>query len=93
MRYRYNGEPIAKEKFSEILGEDFFSDLKEIEEDILLDRTLFWYFDSCLKLNEVLVKYNYFLNFFERRDIYRLLIKKKNTHIKNEMTRNLSSCV
>ena len=73
-------------------GEIFFNELKEIEEEIKLDRTLFEYFDRCFKLNKVLAKHNYFLKFFERRNMYRFLIKKK-VHRKNEVTRNLSSSV
>ena len=69
-----------------------FNDLKEIEEEIKLDRTPFEYFDRCFKLNEVLAKHNYFLKFFERRDTYRFLIKKK-VQGKNEVIRNLSSSV
>ena len=69
-----------------------FNDLKEIEEEIKLERTLSGYFNRCFKLNEVLAKHNYFLKCFERRDMYRFLIKKK-VQGKNEVTRNLSSLV
>ena len=92
MYHRSSGEKIYKEKIIEILGETFFNDLKEIEEEIELDRTIFAYFDRCSKLNKVLAKCNYFLKFFERRDTYRNLIKKK-VQGKNEVTRNLSSSV
>ena len=92
MYHRSSGEKISKEKIIEILGENFFNDLKEIEEEIELDRTIFAYFDRCFKLNKVLAKCNYFLKFFERRDTYRFLIKKK-VQGKNEVTRNLSSSV
>ena len=69
-----------------------FNDLKEIEEEVKLDRTLSGFFDRCFKLNKVLAKYNYFFNFFERRNIYRFLVKKK-VQGKNEVTRNLSNSV
>ena len=92
MYHRYGDEPIAREKIFEVLGENLFNDLKEIDGEIKLDRTLFAYFDRCFKLNEVLAKHNYFLKFFERRDIYRFLIKKK-VQGKNEVTRNLSSSI
>ena len=85
-----NGEQFAKEKIIDVLGENFFNDLKEIEGEVKLDRTLFGYFDRCFKLNEVLAKYNYFLKFFERRDVYRFLVKKK---AQGKITRNLSSSV
>ena len=77
MYYRCGSEQIVQEKIIEVLGENLFNDLKEAEEEIKLDRTLFGYFDRCFKLNEVLAKHNYFLKFFERRDTYRFLIKKK----------------
>ena len=52
MHYRYIGEvQITKEKILEVLGEESFYDLKEIEDEILLDRTFFGYFDRCFKLN------------------------------------------
>ena len=69
-----------------------FNDLKKIEEEVKLDRTLFGFFDRCFKLNKVLAKHNYFLKFFERRDVYRFLVKKK-VQGKNEVIRNLSSSV
>ena len=92
MYHKCNGEQVVKEKIIEVLGENLFNDLKEIEGEIELDSTLFGYFDRCFRLNEVLVKHNYFLKFFERRDLYRFLIKKK-VQGKNEVTRNLSSSV
>ena len=92
MYYRCAGEPAVREKIVEVLGGKFFNDLKEIEEEIKLDKTLFGYFDRCFKLNKVLAKHNYFLKFFKRRDTYRFLIKKK-VQGKNEVKRNLSSSV
>ena len=92
MYYRCCSEQIVQEKIIEVLGESLFNDLKEIEEEIKLDRTLFGYFDRCFKLNEVLAKHNYFLKFFERQDTYRFLIKKK-VQRKNEVIKNLSSSV
>ena len=37
MYYRCDGEPIVREKIVEVLGENLFNDLKEIEEEIKLD--------------------------------------------------------
>lgn len=92
MHYRSKGAGITKKKIVAVWGEDLFNNLKDIEDEILLDRILFGYFDRCFTLNEVLVKYNFFLKFFERPDIYRFLIKKKGQG-KNGLTRNLCSCV
>ena len=90
MHHGCGDEPIIREKIVEVLGGNFFNELKEIKEEIKLHRTLFGYFNRCFKLNKVLAKHNYFLKFFERRDMYRFLIKKK-VQRKNEVTRNLSS--
>ena len=77
MYHKCNSEQVVKEKIIEVLGGNLFNDLKEIEGEVELDRTLFGYFDRCFKLNEVLAKHNYFLKFFERRDVYRLRKKYK----------------
>ena len=74
------------------MWENLFNHLKEIEEDVKLDRTLFRFFDRCFKLNKVPAKHDYVLKLFERRDVYRFLVKKK-VQGKNEVTRNLSSSV
>ena len=92
MHCRCDGKPLVKEKIVEVLGENLCNDLKEIEKEIKLYRTLFGFFDRCFRLNKVLVKHNYFLKFFERRDVYRFLIKKK-VQGKNEVTRIISSSV
>ena len=57
-----------------------------------LDRTLFGFFDRCFKLNKVLAKHNYFVKYFERRNVYKFLIKK-NVQGKSEATRSFSSSV
>ena len=74
------------------MGENLFNNLKEIEEEVKLDRTLSGFFDRCFKLNKFPAKHNYFLKFFERRNVYRFLVKKK-VQGKNEVTRNLSNSV
>lgn len=66
-----------KEKAQEVLGDDLYFDLVEIESETLLDKTLFGFFDRCFKINEVLGKYVFFLKFFERRNVYSFLIKKR----------------
>lgn len=66
--------------------------LKDTEDEVELDRTLFGFFDRCFKLNQVISQHDHFLKFFERWDKYRFLIKKK-AYRKNEVTRNLSACV
>ena len=79
-------------KIQETRGNDFYNDLLEIKDDIKLDRSIFGFFDRCFLANQVLAKHNFFLKFFERRDDFRFQIKKK-VEGKNQVTRNLSSCV
>ena len=58
----------------------------------MLDKSLFGFFSRCFKINIVISKYEYFLRFFERRNLYRYLTKKKVSR-KNEVTRELSACI
>ena len=76
MFYKKQAKP-DREKAQEVLGDNLYFELLEIEPENLLDKTLFGFFDRCFKVNEVLVKYGFFLKFFERHNVYRLLIKKK----------------
>ena len=75
--YKSEGIIIDKNKVKEILGDDFYNDLLEIKDNIKLDQTVFGYFNRCFQVNEVLAKCNFFLKFFERRNMYRFLIQKK----------------
>ena len=88
--YKSEGIIIDKNKVKEILGDDFYNDLLEIKDNIKLDQTVFGYFNRCFQVNEVLAKCNFFLKFFERRNMYRFLIQKK-VQGKNKVTRDLSS--
>ena len=53
MYHKCNGEQVVENKIIEVLAENLFNDLKEIEGEVELDSTLFRYFDRCFKLNEV----------------------------------------
>ena len=66
-----------KENVQKVLGDKLYFDLIDIEPETLLDKALFGFFDRCLAINKVLVKHGFFLKFFERRNVYRFLIKKK----------------
>ena len=77
MFYESEGKIIDKNKIEEVLGDDFYNDLLEIKDEIKLDRTIFGYLNRCFQENEVLAKYNFFLRFFQRRDMFRFLIQKK----------------
>ena len=91
MFYLTEGKNIDKNMAKEVIGNEFYLELLEIEDDIKLDKTLLGYFNRCLMANEVLAKHNFFLEFFERRDKFRFLIKK--VEGKHKVTRNLSSSV
>ena len=68
---------IRKSNMLNILEEKLLHDLKDMEDETELNRTLFGFFNRCFKLDQVISKYGYFLKFFKRRDNYRFLIKKK----------------
>ena len=51
---------IDKGKAKEIIDDRFYNQLLEIKYDILLDKTIFGFFDRCLLVNEVLSKHNFF---------------------------------
>ena len=75
-----------------ILGDNLHFDLMEIESETILDKTIFSYSDKCHKINQLISKHGFFLKFFERRNMYRFLIKK-NVQRKNKVKRNLSAYV
>ena len=77
MYHMTEGKIFDKDKLKDVLGNDFYNDLIEIKNDIQLDRAIFGCFDRCFLVNKVLAKFNFFLKFFERRDIYRFQIKKR----------------
>ena len=77
--FRITEGKVALEKniANNILRKDFYEGLVEIKDGIQLDKTLFGFFNRCFLVNKVLAKHNFFLKFFERRDKFRFLIKKK----------------
>ena len=91
MFYKSEGKLIDKDKIEAAQGSGFYNDLLETKENIKLHRKFFGYFDRYFQVNEVLSKHNFFLNFFERRDVFSFLYKK--VQGKNQVTRNLSSYV
>ena len=69
---------IDKEKARKGLGDQFFGELKNIEDEIKLDRTIFGYYDRCFLANEVLSEHGFFLKIFERREV-QVFNKKKSS--------------
>ena len=66
--------------------------LSDIKQDIMLDYTQFGFWEKCLKLNKFLADhFGLFLRFYERRNIYRYLLRKM-VDSKNKMHSEVSSC-
>ena len=85
---KLNGMNITFENIKETLGERLFLSLKCIEQQTKLDHTLFGYFERCQKISE----FGYFLRFYEQRNKFRRLVKRKLKE-KNENIKELSACV
>ena len=49
MFHKSEGKILEKDKIAEILRPDFYNELLEIKDEIKLDRTIFGYFDTCLR--------------------------------------------
>ena len=80
------------DQIKEILGTDFYLALKEIEPDVMLDHIIFGFLERCIRMNEVLAKFGYFLRFYKRRNKFRYQLRQKRK-TKNEMKVELSACV
>lgn len=77
----------------EKIGQDKILKLEQIKKEIMLDYTLFGFFECCMRLNKVLAKeFGYFLRFYERRNKFRYQLKQK-LKSKNEFKSELSACV
>ena len=60
------------------IRKDKFEKLLEIKDDIMLHYKQFGFWEKCLKLNEVLSDhFGLFLRFYERRNEYRYLLRKR----------------
>ena len=68
---------MNKDKVEKRIRADFYNDLLEMKGNIKFDRTIFGFFDKCFLVDTALVKHNFFLKFFERRDDFRFLRQKK----------------
>ena len=85
---KLNGMNITFENIKGTLGERLFLSLKCIKQQTKLDHTLFGYFERCQKISE----FGYFLRFYEQRNKFRRLVKRKLKE-KNENIKELSACV
>ena len=84
MFQKTKNKPPNFDQIKEILGQDFYLALKEIEPDVMLDHTIFGFFERCTIMTEVLAKFGYFLRFYERRNKFRYQLRQK-LKTKNEM--------
>ena len=91
MHDKLNGQDVKLENAKETLGENFFIKLMQIEPPVMLDHSLFGYFERCHLINNILSEDNYFLRFYERRNKFRYQLRQK-LKTKNEMKKELSAC-
>ena len=65
MNDKLNRENIKLENAEEALGHGFFIKLKQIEGRVMLDHSIFAFFELCRQINEILSEHNLFLRFYE----------------------------
>ena len=75
MHHKLKEQNVKLENAKETLGYDFFLKLKEVEASVMLDYTLFGYFECCPLINEVLSREDYFLRFYEHRNKFKFQLK------------------
>ena len=83
---------VLREDAKHILGEEFVDKLFSEKEFIQLDNSLEKFFDKFHLVNNLIETKGLFLRVYERRDKFRYLIKK-DVHGKNNVIRDLPSCV
>ena len=87
--------PISKisiDDAEKTVGRDFYFELQKIKPAVMLDYTVFGFFDRCKTMNWVLSRFGFFLKFYERRNKFRYQLRQK-LKSKNEMRTELSACV
>ena len=87
--------PVSKifiEDAEKILGKKLYFELQKIKPSVMLDYTVFGYFDRCRIMNRVLAEFGIFLKFYERRNKFRYQLRQKLLS-KNEMKTELSASV
>ena len=83
---KLKGQDVKLEKARQTLGEKFFIKLMQIEPTVMLDHSIFGYFERCRLVNDILSEHNYFLRFYERRNKLRYQLRQK-LKTKNEIRR------
>ena len=63
---KLKGQALVKfENAKDVWGKDFFIKLMEIEENLMLDHSIFGYFDRCHLVNNVLSEHGFFWDFMK----------------------------
>ena len=62
MHDKLKGENIELDNTRETLGD---------ESSVMLDHSIFSFFERCSQINEILSEHNYFLRFYEQRNKFR----------------------
>ena len=88
---KLDGVYVKLENAKEILGDIVFNKLMQIEPAVMLDHSIFGYFERCSLINEILSEHNHFLRFYERRNKFRYQLRQE-LKTKNEMRKELSAC-
>ena len=71
-----NKKPTDFASAIQIIGQNRFLKLEQIEKEIMLDYTQFGFFDRCMKLNDLFAReFGCFLRFYERRNKFRCQLR------------------
>ena len=84
MHHKRETQKVELENFREALGNNFFLKLKQVEGSVMLNHSIFGYFERCRLVNDILSEENYFLRFYERRNKFRYQLRQK-LKTKNEI--------
>lgn len=82
--HKLKGQDMKLEKARKTLGEKFLIKLMQNEPTVMLDHSIFGYFERCRLVNDILSEHNYFLRFYERRNKFTYQLRQK-LKPKNEM--------
>ena len=87
--------PISKifiEDVEKVLGKDLYFQLQKTEPYVMLDYTVFGFFDRYRNMNKLWVEFGFFKKFYKQRNKFRYQLQQK-LKSKNEMKTELSACV
>ena len=74
-----------------MLKTQLFLKLKQVGNSVMLDHSMFGFFERCQEINGIFSQEDYFLRFYECRNKFRFQLRKK-LRTKNETKRELSTC-